>query len=74
MELGKSKYRIRCEMGDCKNFSEYTLRTARVGLRAHLHICEACLNGLYTLIGKEIVPKPVENAIGGRRSNIRKKT
>ena len=71
MELIKSRYKIRCEMGGCRNISEYTIKTARIGIRAHLHICTPCMGKLYGLLAKEIVPKPVENAIGGRRWKVK---
>ena len=73
MELIKARYQVKCEMGGCRNVSDYTVKTARVGIRAHLHICAGCLRGLYGLIGKEIVPRPIENAIGGRRKIINDK-
>jgi len=70
MELIKARYRIRCEMGGCRSVSDFTIKTARVGIRAHLHVCRGCLGGLYELIGKEIVPKPIENVIGGRKKKL----
>jgi len=73
MELIKTRYRIRCEMGGCKGVADYTVKTARVGIRAHLHICSNCLSSLYELMAKEIVPKPIENPIGGRGRKSRSK-
>jgi len=66
MELIKTRYKIRCEMGGCKSVADYTVKTARMGIRAHLHMCSKCLHSLYELMAKEIVPKPIENSIGGR--------
>jgi len=71
MELIKARYQIRCEMGGCRNMSQYTVKTARVGIRAHLHACAECLNKLYELMAKEFVPKPIENVIGGRRKTLK---
>ena len=71
MDLIKAKYQVKCEMGGCKAVSDYTIKTARVGIRAHLHVCSRCLRELYALMAKEIVPKPIENAIGGRRRNVK---
>ena len=66
MELQKTKFKIRCEMSGCKNFAEYTVKIARIGIRAHLHICADCMRELYGLMAKEIVPRPIENALSGK--------
>lgn len=69
MELIDTPAKIRCEMGACKNFAAKTVKMSRVGIRSRLHICDDCLRQLYTLIGKEVVPKSIETA--GKRKTAK---
>ena len=62
MELIEAKYRIRCEMGACKNFACFTVKMSRVGLRSQIHICGGCIKELYSLIGEKMIPKSIETA------------
>ena len=62
MELTDSKYKIRCEMGACKNMASKTVKLSRVGVRSSLHICDDCLKELYGLIGETLIPKSIETA------------
>lgn len=54
MELVKTVFKIRCEMGACKNMADYTVRMDRVGVRCRLHICRECLVGLCRAAQKEL--------------------
>ncbi len=63
MELTDAKYKIRCEMGACKNIATKTVKLSRVGIKSSLHICDDCLKELYGLIGSTIVPKSIETAV-----------
>ncbi len=60
MELIKNKYKIRCEMGACKNVADYTVKMNRVGIKSRIHVCSDCLKELYELIGSEIIPQSIE--------------
>ncbi len=62
MELIENKYRIRCEMGACKNLAKKTIKMSRVGIRSRIHICDDCLRELYELIGANMIPKSIETA------------
>ncbi len=62
MELTDNKYKIRCEMGACKNMATKTVKLRRVGVKSNLHVCEQCLRELYGLIGETLVPKSIERA------------
>lgn len=42
MELIKAKYRVRCEMGVCKNPAKYTVALSRAGIKSRIHICDEC--------------------------------
>jgi hypothetical protein len=60
MKLINTPYKIRCEMGACKNLADKTIVMDRVSIKNHLHVCGDCLHSLYKLIGEELIPKPVE--------------
>ncbi len=62
MQLIKTKHKIKCEMGICKNNAAYSIKMDRVGIRSQIHVCESCLNELYRLIGESVVPKSIETA------------
>ncbi len=74
MQLLKAKYKIKCEMGACKNTATHTIKLARVGLKSQIHICSDCLQELSDLIASEIVPKSIEtlNGSGGRKKRVKK--
>lgn len=62
MELIDTKYKIKCEMGACNNRAAHTIKFNRVGIGSRLHVCDKCLNELYSLIGAAVVPKSIETA------------
>ncbi len=62
MQLIKTKHKIRCEMGVCKNNAAYSIKMDRVGIRSQIHICESCLREMYKIIGESVIPKSVETA------------
>lgn len=72
MELEKASYKIRCEMGACKNMASHTIKMCRVGIRSRIHVCEACMTELYALIGQELVPKSIET-VGKKGVSVGKK-
>ena len=59
MRLINTPYKIRCEMGSCKNLSSKTIVMERVGVKNNIHVCEDCMQSLYKLIGEQIIPAPV---------------
>ena len=62
MELAEAKCKIKCEMGACKNTATRTIRLSRVGIKSHIHVCDACLRELYGLSGSAVIPKSIETA------------
>lgn len=58
MKLTKSKNNFKCE--ECKEKSEegYLLEVGKSAFR----VCKHCLDGIYRLLGKSIVPKSIETA------------
>lgn len=53
MKLIKNEQKIRCEMGVCHNFADYSIALDRVGIRSRIHICKDCLGELKRVIDEE---------------------
>lgn len=53
MELIKNKYKIRCEMGACRNNADYALVMDRSGIHSSICMCADCAKKLKSaLCGK----------------------
>lgn len=75
MDLVKTKIKIRCEMGACKNLAEYTIMPSRVGVKSRIHICKQCLLNLKKLVDtKFVVTESVDNLVleQAEKNNINK--
>ena len=46
MELIKNKYKIRCEMGACRNMADYVLVMDRSGIHSSICMCGECVEKL----------------------------
>ena len=66
MKLIDTPYKIRCEMGVCKNYAAKSVVFDRVGIKSHLHVCPDCLKALYGLIGATLIPQSIETV--GKKS------
>lgn len=55
MQLTEAKYRIKCEMGACKNTATHTIKLSRVGVRSQIHVCKDCLLELAGLVDSTIM-------------------
>ena len=62
MELVDTAYKIRCELGACKNMAAKTIKFKRVGIRSCVHVCESCLKELYACIGATLIPPSIETS------------
>lgn len=61
MELNKTSNQIACEIMCCKNIAKYVLKTDKSMFNNKMFICEKCLNEMYELFSKHIVPKSIKN-------------
>ena len=68
MKLIDTPYKIRCEMGTCKNFASKSIASERVGIKSNIHLCSDCLKSLYTLIGAILIPSSIETVAKRARS------
>ena len=57
MELIKTPYKIKCEMGVCKNKADYSIHLSRCGIKSRIHICKECAKELNELFTKELKGK-----------------
>lgn len=53
MKLIKTKYKIRCETGGCRNFADYALYVDRCGIHSSIYICRGCVEDLKTALSEE---------------------
>lgn len=72
MELVETKYKIRCEMGACKNRAAHTIKMSRTGIRSRIHVCDECLRELYSLIGACVIPRSIETACKKGGKSVKK--
>ena len=70
MELVKMSVKQRCDLGMCKNVAEYAVSPDLAGPRlpwrkeaGGLYLCRECMEKLYELFGKEVVPKSPDSLI-----------
>ena len=67
MELIKTPYKIKCEMGVCKNKADYSIHLSRCGIKSRIHICKDCAKELNGLLSKELKSKKRKKS-GGEES------
>lgn len=53
MELIKNKYKIRCEMGACRNMADYVLVMDRSGIHSSICMCAECAEKLKAALCSE---------------------
>lgn len=58
MELIKNKYKIRCEMGACRNMADYVLVMDRSGIHSSICMCGECAEKLKEALCSEPKEKP----------------
>ena len=63
MNIVDCKIKIKCDMPNCKNFSDVKVENNGFLKSAGLYLCKECMNELYVTIGKRIVPKSPENML-----------
>lgn len=60
MDIARLEENTCCDVAGCKSLASHKIcgfeRTKK-----ELHLCEKCLNKLYCAIGKNVVPRAVEN-------------
>lgn len=64
MKLVKCRYRVKCEMGTCKQDAEYQLEFEQLGTKDALYFCSDCLKKLHEEISNTFAPKSPPNVFG----------
>lgn len=70
MEVRVDKVRGQCCVSGCKNNGKYEIVFKRP-LLGGLVLCESCLRGMYSEIGKVLIPKSPENIIKKNKLEVR---
>ena len=64
MELKKlNNIKVKCDMVGCGNLADYSVSLRRGIFGGTTDICTSCLNELYSLCGKYIVPQSPPNPL-----------
>ena len=62
MEIKKlEKIKVHCDLIGCYNMADYTITLKRGLFGGNTDLCSACLNELYSLAGKYVVPQSPPN-------------
>ncbi len=73
MEITQTNLKIACEIMCCKNKAKYVLKSNKSLFNNKLFICENCLNEMYDLFSKCIVPKSIKNIYKKGESSEKRK-
>lgn len=64
MEIKKlEKIKVKCGVKGCQNFADYSINLKRNIFNGTTDICHACLNELYSLCGRFVVPQSPPNML-----------
>lgn len=62
MELETITRKVKCFVPGCKAYANYHLEIKKNYFIGNHYYCKDCLNKMYALIGKEIVPPSIKSA------------
>lgn len=62
MKLKEINYKIKCDMGGCKNLAKYGIQTGGIFVY-DMNICDECTKSLYSVLGSILVPKSPVNML-----------
>lgn len=63
MKLEKVTTKCKCDIGLCKKDAQYAISGEGVISRRKVYMCSECAEQIYSLLGKEFVPKSPVNMI-----------
>lgn len=63
MKISKINRKLRCEMPNCKNVSEYKLEKEGFFRNAGMYLCDDCVKEIYKCLSGVIVPKSPDNML-----------
>lgn len=61
MEIKKSNYKTKCDVGGCKNLCDYDILREN-GSKKVFSLCTSCVNELYKSLGKIVIPDAIPSA------------
>ena len=64
MEIKKlEKVKAKCDMVGCNNIADYTISLKRGFFGGTTDLCSSCLNELYSLCGRFVIPQSPPNML-----------
>lgn len=66
MKLKEINYKIKCDIGGCKNLSKYAILTGGIFVY-DMNICSECTEALYKCLGEVLVPKSPTNILNNKK-------
>ena len=57
------KVKVKCDFSGCGNMADYSISLKRGFFGGTTDICQSCLNELYSLCGRFIIPKSPPNML-----------
>ena len=70
MELKElSNIKVKCDMVGCNNIADYSISLKRGLFNGTTDICHSCLNELYSLCGKYVIPQSPTNMLRKKEKN-----
>lgn len=63
MKIQDIKYRIVCDIPNCKNVGVIKIEKSGFFKNSGLHLCKDCMNELYEELGKRLIPKSIDNML-----------
>lgn len=67
MIIADVKFKVRCEMPNCKQMADIKIEKSGFVRSAGLYLCKDCMNELYVELAKRIVPKSPDNMLNKKK-------
>jgi len=67
MNIVDVKFKVRCEMPNCKQMADIKIEKSGFVRSAGLYLCKECTSKLYTELAKKFVPKSPDNMLNKRK-------
>ena len=73
MEVKKiENVKVKCDFQGCGNMADYTIKLKRGLFGGSTDICQSCLNELYSLCGRFVVPQSPPNMLRNKEKEYAK--
>lgn len=66
MEIKEIAVKIKCEIGGCKNLSNYSITNIQ-NPKYNIYFCKECLDNIYNQYSKLITPKSIKSVYQNKK-------